>query len=362
MRQGKNTYKPDYAVRPGLVLDEHLEARDMSHAEFARRCDRSPKLISEIISGKAPVNSTTAIQFERVLGMSADIWLGMEQAYQLHKARQKQKAALEEASGWAQAFPVKELAKRGVFGKPTSDADAIEKLLSFFGVGSIDAWRSRYTTENIAYRHSPSFESSREAIATWLRLGELEAQTQECAPYDEKRFKANLQVARELTVEPVETWLPELTRLCNDSGVAFIIVKPLKGTALSGVARWLKPSQALIQLSARHMSDDHLWFSFFHEAAHLLLHSRKCIFVEGKGGADDKHEKEANRFASNFLVQDRDFESFIKEGVFTRNKVKSFAADLGIAPGIIVGMLQHRGAIPWGSQLNDLKQRFKWAD
>ena len=77
-------YQPDYAVPPGSVLNEHLAAHGFSHAEFARQCGRSPKLISEIVAGKAPVEPATAQQFEKVLGMDARIWLGIEANYRLH--------------------------------------------------------------------------------------------------------------------------------------------------------------------------------------------------------------------------------------------------------------------------------------
>lgn len=74
-------YEPDYAASLGSVLDEHLSAHGLSHAEFARRCGRSTKLISEIVSGKAAVEPDTALQFEKVLGVSARIWLGIEADY-----------------------------------------------------------------------------------------------------------------------------------------------------------------------------------------------------------------------------------------------------------------------------------------
>ena len=83
----KERYRPNYAVPPGWVLEEHLEVEGISQAEFARRCGRSPKLISEIIAGKAPVEPATARQFERVLGLTAGIWLGIEADYRLHMAR-----------------------------------------------------------------------------------------------------------------------------------------------------------------------------------------------------------------------------------------------------------------------------------
>lgn len=82
-----NRYAPDYAVSPGAVLEERLAVHDISHAEFARRCGRSAKLIGEIIAGQAPVEPETALRFEKVLGVDSDIWRGMEKDYRLHRTR-----------------------------------------------------------------------------------------------------------------------------------------------------------------------------------------------------------------------------------------------------------------------------------
>ena len=87
MTTATNQYRPDHAVPPGWVLEERLEARGISDAEFARRCGYSLKLIREIIAGNAPVRPETALQFEKVLGVDASIWLGIESDYRLHKAR-----------------------------------------------------------------------------------------------------------------------------------------------------------------------------------------------------------------------------------------------------------------------------------
>ena len=55
-------FQPDYAAAPGAVLAERLAVWGMSQAEFARRCGRSPSLISRIIAGIAPVTPETARQ------------------------------------------------------------------------------------------------------------------------------------------------------------------------------------------------------------------------------------------------------------------------------------------------------------
>ena len=87
MASPTDRYRPDYAVPPGWVLAERLDVQGVGRAEFARRCGRSPKLISEIISGKAPLDPETALKFEKMLGVDASIWLGIESEYRLQLAR-----------------------------------------------------------------------------------------------------------------------------------------------------------------------------------------------------------------------------------------------------------------------------------
>ena len=351
--------EPDYAVSPGQVLEEHLDAREMSHAEFARRCGRSAKLISDIISGKAPVEPRTALQFEKVLGMDASVWLGIESDYQLHQARETEKQKALEALEWADEFPINELVKRKAIDKPSSAAEKVSALLTFFGVASVDAWEQNHARAQVAYRHSPSFKSNQYALATWLRLGELKAEQIECASYKEQVFKRALSSIRELTAAQSIEVLSDAEKLCAESGVALTIVKPLAKTALSGAARWLTPQKALIQLSARHMRDDHLWYSFFHEAAHIVLHGKRDVFVhEGNGNTTDE-DAAADEWAANFLVPRPDWNQFLASAAFSAQRVCNFAMEQGIAPGIIVGRLQHEGKVLYRN-LNNLKGHLEW--
>ena len=135
MAVGINEYQPDYAVPPGWILEERLDVYGISQAEFARRCGRSPKLISEIISGKASLEPATALQFEKVLGVDASLWLGIETDYQLYQAK---KTEANESMTWLDKFPVKELVKRGILPKRKSEVETAARLLSFLGVGSFN--------------------------------------------------------------------------------------------------------------------------------------------------------------------------------------------------------------------------------
>ncbi|MDE2821946.1 MAG: ImmA/IrrE family metallo-endopeptidase [Chloroflexota bacterium] len=355
-------YNPDYAVPPGWVLEDRLATQNISHAEFARRCGRSPKLISEIISGKAPIEPRTAIQFESVLGVDAGIWLGIEKDYRLHLEREAETRRAEESIAWAKRFPIAELVKRGVFEQPKSNADKVKTVLSFFGVASVDAWHIQQKSMRVAYRHSPTFKSGEEALATWLRLGEMEAGLVDCPDYSEAGFKNALSQIRDLTAAKTAESILQAQMLCRESGVVLAIVKPLPKTALSGATRWINPRKALIQLSARHLSDDHLWFSFFHEAAHILLHSKRDVFVHESKGEATEADIEADEWASDFLISPAAWGQFEGCGVFTKRIIVDFAYEQGIAPGIVVGRLQHEGLISWRSRLNSLKTPLAWSE
>lgn len=356
------SYDPDYAEPPGTLIQEYLDQLDISGRELARRCGRSAKLIAEIVAGKAPLEPETALQLERVLELSASISLRMEAAYRLHLARAQDDETLAAYAPWAQTFPLKELQKRGHLQLADKPAELVRHLLAFFGCGSIDACKARFSELlSVEYRHSPSFESDQLALLAWLRVGEIKAERVNPAEYDRAKFLDALKEIRGITTQPIEVFLPTIERLCADAGVAFILEKPFQGVSLSGISRWLSPRRALIQQTLRHKANDHFWFTFFHECAHLLLHSRKVVFLDGDGAGNipQELEHEANDWAANFLIPADAMTKFVTRFGYTEQEVISFAAAHNIAPGIVVGQLQHRKVLGY-DQMHYLKQRYKW--
>ncbi len=96
VKSALNEFAPDYAVHPGEILEEMLEASEMKKLDFAQQCGLPDKTVSQIINGKAHVTTDTAIQFERVLGVSAAVWNNLQSNYHLHHAH---KGARNKLSG-----------------------------------------------------------------------------------------------------------------------------------------------------------------------------------------------------------------------------------------------------------------------
>ena len=182
------------------------------------------------------------------------------------------------------------------------------------------------------------------------------------ADYDEQRFRNALVEIRGMTELPLDKFHPVMTKLCADAGVAFCVVQELPKIGANGVARWLTDSKALIQMSIRNKWADIFWFSFFHEADHILDHrTQRRILIDGLVPDPDmaEIEAEADRFARDFLIPQETWNDFCGDGYFTAGNIREFAQSIGIAPFIVVGRLQKERRVPY-NRLTELKQRYQW--
>ncbi len=363
MAAERDVWRHDWVVVPGEILLEALHDRGVSQSELARRMGRPIKTINEIVNGKAAITPDTAIQLERTLGISASFWNNLESAYREQLARARAESELESVASWADAFPIKDLVRHKLIDPEPTKTGAVAALLAYFRVGSPTAWEKQWLAPTASFRGSPAFASSPPAVAAWLRWGEIAAADIQTQPFDAKRFRIALREIRKLTRKDFALIRPRVVELCAGAGVALAFTPEFSGTRLSGAARWLSGDKAVIQLSFRHKSDDHLWFSFFHEAHHLLGRKRED-FIDGPtvaADSDDDAERQADRFARDSLLPPADYEGFVAAGRFTEDAVRAFAKREGIAPGIVVGRLQRDDHLD-PSHLNDLKKPILWAN
>ena len=246
--------------------------------------------------------------------------------------------------------------------KRKSKPTLVGELLGFFGVAAPDQWESEYGCMELAFRRSREDQADVAAISTWLRMGERTVEKMDGPAYSEAGFKAALTEIKALTCQVPQAFEPRMRQLLHEAGVAFVVVPALPRTHVSGVARWLNAHRPLIQLSLYGKQNDRFWFSFFHEAAHILLHSKqkKSVFLDDltKADASSKEEQEANAWARDFLISPKDARQ-LEILPKTKISVTKFANDIGVHPGIVVGRMQHDQLLDqcW---LNDLKVSFSF--
>jgi Zn-dependent peptidase ImmA (M78 family) len=105
----------------------------------------------------------------------------------------------------------------------------------------------------------------------------------------------------------------------------------------------LTAGKALLLLSARFFSDDQFWFSFFHEAGHLVLHGNEP-HIEHEGALNPKQEAEANQFAEKIILEPAGKAALVASSA-SRFSIARLARKCDVSAGMIVGQLQHCGRI-----------------
>ncbi len=82
-------------IHPGEILNEELEALEMTAAELARTIQVPANRITQIIAGKRAITADTALRLGRYFGTTADLWMNLQKAYELKVARNEMANALD---------------------------------------------------------------------------------------------------------------------------------------------------------------------------------------------------------------------------------------------------------------------------
>lgn len=350
-------YTPDASIHPGLSLADILKARGISQAELARRMNKPAQAVNEIVMGKKEIIADTAIALEHVLGLPASFWLKLESNYRESLARNKENKGLDAQLELSKVYPYGEMATYGWVKDVLHPKEKVEELLRWLGVAHLSLIPAQY---EVAFRKSKKFSVSKEKLAVWLRHGEIEFQNQQLGSFDKEKANDLMASLRSLTREDIKKACENARSLCARHGIALIFSPEFKSFPVSGATRWIS-GNALVQVSLRFKTDDHFWFSIFHELGHVFKHKRE-LFIEDDNTKSDSqgYEEEANRFAAEYLIPGGKYHEFLsKNPLIAESDITRFATDMGIAPGIVVGRLQHDKKIG-PNRYNRLRKRLRW--
>ena len=350
-------FEPDFAIPPGETLKETMEFLNMGQKELAVRTGLTVQSLNRIFKGEQPITYGTANKLELATGVPARMWNNLEAQYREQLAKIEERKQLEADLDWLKTIPTKELIQRKVIEPIKDNVLLLREILKFYGASSVAAWKELWMEPAVSARRSQCFETCPGPASAWIRIGEIEAQQIECQPYDKNRFKKALDEIRMMTVNDPDDFIPAMVQLCADAGVAVVLVQEMKKVPWHGATQWLSASKAMILLNLRGKAEDQFWFSFFHEAGHVLNDSKKDVYIND-GKSDNPQEQKANEFAAEILIpKNRNAEIATFR---TKVQVTNLARELNLSPGIVVGRFQ-RLTGKW-NLFNGLKRKFKWAN
>lgn len=358
----------DLPIPPGEFLEEILEDLGMGKDELAKRMNRPAAKLSAIFNGIKAITPDTALQLEKVTGVPAHIWTGLESDYRLTLARLQEQKELEQRkkeTPLINKFCYNELVKFGYVEQKSNQLEKVVELQKYLGVTSL------FNIDNVK-RYQPFFKQNisknnkvfSEAIISWLRIGELESQKIETKLFNEEKLKELLPELRKMTNHSPQNFQKIIENKLAKAGVALVIVPHLSKTCAHGATFWLNKDKVVLMITIRGKWADMFWFSLFHEIGHILLHNKQQVYIESDGGIDfvlKELEKEANEFASDNLIPSSEYKYFVEQNSFYKKDILLFAKKINLHPGIVVGRLHHDNLLE-PSWCNDLRERYTWGD
>lgn len=337
---------------PGVFIAEELEIRGLTQDDLARITGRPASTINKIIKGKASITAEIAKDFSAAFGVSAELFLNLECAYQLALAKESDKGIERRARVYNLA-PVSAMQKRGWIKKTDNIEELEAAILDFYELDTLE----EIENFRMAARGSNTVsEESLSARRAWGRqVLRMAAKNETVGAFDPERMSELKSRLKELTdsLKGAE----KVPALLAEYGIRFVIVEHLPRTKIDGAALWLEGGRPVIGMSLRYDRVDCFWHTLLHELSHIANNDAPVIDMDVlSGGNATPQEKRANTEAEEALLPRKLFDGFVQNEALGTRDIINFSFSMKIHPGIVVGRLQHKGNIPFSAQRVLLKK------
>lgn len=345
----------NYAVAPGEYLEEWIDDQGLSQQRVADLMGCSRKQVNEIVNGRAPVTSDTAIRLERLVGIPADSWLRYEAAYRADRARIADEEDLASHAREISKGAASYLRTLGATSATMRDPGRlVSDFLAFHRCGTWQAYEQFHEDAStgdyaLAALKESGAQLERTTLTTWLRAGELTEAFDRGRhdDYHPDALRDAIPRLRERAASPDAGMLGDLAGMLADVGVVFLVVEAPKGLPLYGITRWVDRRVPVIQQTGRRGRDGFVIWTLFHELGHVLRDPRGEMHLEytTEKKRNSAAEKAANQFAMDVLFGESGIESFT--GLTQDHEIVAAARQLGIAPGVAVHQMHRRRMLPY---------------
>ena len=338
------------AFPPGEFVKEELEARGWTQEDLAEIIGRQTSVVNAIINAKRAISPDLASDLGTAFGTGPEYWMNLETMYQLFIKGDADDSISRKARLYDLA-PLKEMVKRGWI-EETKDIDVLEsRVLKFLERNSVEE------DSKLLYAAKKSTATANPAQVAWVCRAKKIARGIRAARFSDKSFADALAKLRELRANPEDTRYA--SKILGDAGVRLVLVEGLSKGRIDGATFWLDQFSPVIAISMRYDRLDHFWFLLSHECGHVknrdALGGKPILDIDLVGDNATPFEEKTNIeqhvdiFAEEFLVEKDEMESFINSvrPLYSKQKIKNFAARIGVHPAIVLGQLQYRKEVDW---------------
>ncbi|GAE63566.1 ImmA/IrrE family metallo-endopeptidase [Chryseobacterium indologenes] len=351
------TFNPNWVSSPYSTIKDIITYNNMDKDLLDETLKKDKIQLDDLLNGKIYIDEKIAYILSLLFNNSQSFWINKQLIYD---ERVKNLDSIEKED-WINSLPIQELMQEGFIDSKTN---LYEKCLKFFDVENIFDWKIKYLkNSNLSFRKSEGFDSKKGSVISWLRMGELHIENIKYPPYSREEFESKLQnEIKNLTRKnSPKIFIPKLVEICHDCGVKLSIQKAPKNCKVYGVTKFSSEGNPIMILSFRYLSDDQFWFTFFHEAGHIILHEKKFLNFEDDNITEINEkfllqEQEANLFAEEVLIP-YPLKDKLSSLNSNQRRLLAFAMEANVSPGIVVGQLQNKKYIK-PSYMNGYKRWF----
>jgi len=364
--KNSNDLVPGYAVHPGELLLDEIQAMEMKQSFVAKQLGMKNSQLNEIIKGKRGINATIALRLEVLFGINAQYWMNAQSSYQIDKIRVAKRRdetiySLEKMKHIASDVPLQYFRKQGALdGDPIDELKTVEQIYGGVSVADIQGVIKEKT---FAYfRKSSKLKVDVVNLVGWVQLAKFNLANETVGDFSLAREGEVLEDLKVVIAENVDV-LNRCKIVLSSFGIKLGFLERSPQAPVDGLA-FYSGGKPAITMTLRHKRLDNFAFTLFHELGHVFRHlqegGKDLIDFSEKNEGDagmERMEIEADKFAIEALIPENVWLEFIgnvPKGVKERDQVLiELAEKVGVHPSIALGRWSHEtGAFRVRSGIN----------
>lgn len=351
----------DLLVHPGKTIKEVLEDKKMSQEELAIRTEYSSKHISEVVRGKKDISSEFANRLEYALCIPASFWMNLQNNYDkevfeinsLINIEEKELNILKDLKDVIKFCENEEIIECN--SKREITILNMRKFLNLNNLCSIPS----LPIKQAAFRGSKANKVNVYVLYAWQKLCEyFTSKIKITNSYDIEKLKTKYDDIKKTMFLPANDMVDKLKNIFAECGIAFEVVQHFTGAPVQGFIQ-KRNAKVILCMTIRQSFSDIFWFTLFHEIGHLVNDDFDNQYIDYQF-IESKEEQAADMFAKNMLIDQNDYDNFIKSCNLTINEIKKFANFQNVKPGIVIGRIQND--INDYSFMAKYREKYKWSN